>query len=285
MTHLAIGGMQLALEAGDNLDTIEFEVDLALQRFPFLQMIVLPELAAYGPAIDHALDSPEPFEQRMGALARKHGVWLIPGSVFYRESGKVFNTAPVINPDGEVIARYQKHYPFQPFEKDVEFGNNFVVFDVPGVGRLGLMICFDMWFPEISRQLAWMGAEAIIVPTLTNTIDRSVELSIARSLAAINQAWLVNINNSGRLGYGQSIVAAPDGSVVHQASSGREIITVDLDFEKTRRVRERGMHGLVQTLKAFRDGSVHYPCYQPDAGPGALGELGALNVPAREKAQ
>lgn len=282
MTHLAVAGLQLELNAEDNLATIESEIDLVMQRFPFLQMLVLPELCAFGPSPDFTLDSPVKTEARMQAIAERHGIWLIPGSLFYRQQGKIYNTAPVINPQGEVIARFRKHYPFAPFERGVEYGDEFVVFDIPGVGRVGLMICFDMWHPEMARQLVWMGAEALIIPTLTNTIDRDVELAIARSTAAINQAWVVNINNAGRLGYGQSIVVGPDGGVVHKAGSGREIITVDLDFAKTRRVRERGMHGLVQTLKSFRDAATTYPCYQQGAGGGALDELGPLEVPKSE---
>lgn len=282
MAHLAVAGLQLELKAENNLDTLRAEIDLAMQRFPFLQMLVLPELAAFGPSTEFALDSPEAFEQAFQELSLRHGIWLIPGSVFYRQGGQIHNTAPVINPQGEVVARYRKFYPFAPFEREVAHGDEFVVFEVPGVGRIGLMICFDMWYPEMARQLAWMGAEAIMVPTLTNTIDRAVELSMARSTAAVNQLWMVNINTAGRLGYGQSIVVGPDGGVVHQASSGREIITVDLDFEQVRRVRERGMHGLVQTLKNFRDAGVHYPCYQEGAGPGALSQLGDLKLPDRE---
>ncbi len=156
-----------------------------------------------------------------------------------------------------------------------------MVFDVPGAGRVGLLICYDMWYPEMVRQLAWMGAEALIVPTLTNTNDRHVELAIAQANAAINQLYLFNVNSAGRLGYGRSILVGPDGNVVHQASANREIITAELDFGYVRRVRERGMHGLAQPLKSFRDAGIHYPVYQPGAGPGALGELGDLALPER----
>lgn len=144
------------------------------------------------------------------------------------------------------------------------------------------MICYDMWYPEMSRQLAWMGAEVIIVPTLTNTNDRHLELHMAQANAATNQLYMVNINSAGRMGYGRSIVAGPDGNVVHQASSGREIITMDLDFDHVRRVRERGIHGLAQPLKSFRDSGINYPVYQENAGPGAFGELGELKVPDRD---
>jgi predicted amidohydrolase len=213
--------------------------------------------------------------------ARKNDLWLIPGSIFERRGEEVFNTAPVINPDGEVVARYSKRYPFLPYEKGVTSGDRFVVFDVPGVGRLGLMICYDMWYPEMARQLAWMGAEAIIVPTLTNTNDRHIELSIAQTTAAINQSYIVNINSAGRLAYGRSIVVGPDGTVIHQASTGREIITAELDFEHVRRVRERGMHGLAQPLKSFRDAAISYPVYQDGAGHGAFADLGELEVPGK----
>ena len=283
MSHLAIAGLQLELCAEDNLSVIEQEIELVTSRFPWLQMVVLPELSTFGPSTEMAVQLPGEVENRFCEVARKHDIWLIPGSIFESRDGQVFNTAPVINPDGEVIARYNKHFPFYPYEQGVSRGDQFVVFEVPGVGKIGLIICFDIWFPEIVRQLVWMGAEAIIAPTLTNTIDRNVELSIARANAATNQVYFVNINNAGRLGYGQSIIVGPDGNVIHQALSSREIITVELDFDHVRRVRERGMHGLVQTLKSFRDSEMSYPVYQKGAGPGALSELGPLKQPEKDE--
>ncbi len=282
MGHLAVGALQMELSAGDNLEAIGQEIDLALLRFPWLQMIVLPELCSFGPSTDRAVDDPAAVESFYADLARRHGVWLIPGSLFYRRDGAVFNTAPVFGPDGAVVARYRKRYPFTPYERGVERGDDFVVFDVPGAGRVGLMICYDMWFPEMARQLAWMGAEALIVPTLTNTIDRELELAIARTNAAVSQAWVVNVNCAGRLGYGRSIVVNPDGTVIHEAGVAREVITVDLDFGHARRARERGMQGISQTLKTFRDAAVTFPVYQEGAGPGALAELGPLALPRRE---
>jgi deaminated glutathione amidase len=284
MSYLSIAGLQLELCAEDNLSTLEQEIDLVKRRFPWIQMMVLPELCTYGPSTEMAVKLPGEVEKTFCEAARRNDIWLIPGSIFERSNGQVFNTAPVINPDGEVIARYRKRHPFYPYERGVSRGQDFVVFDVPGVGRLGLIICFDIWFPEMVRQLVWMGAEAIIAPTLTNTIDRNVELSIARANAATNQVYFVNINNSGRLGYGQSIVVGPDGTVIHQATPSREVITVELDFNHVRRVREHGLHGLVQTLKSFRDAEVHYPVYQQDEGPGALGELGPLELPNKAPA-
>jgi predicted amidohydrolase len=84
-----------------------------------------------------------------------------------------------------------------------------VVFDVPGAGRIGISICYDMWFPETTRTLAAMGAEVILHPTMTDTIDREVELAIARSAAATNQLYFFDINGVGDGGTGRSIVVDP----------------------------------------------------------------------------
>jgi predicted amidohydrolase len=249
-------------------------------------MVVLPELCTFGPSTELAVNMPGEVENCFREAASRNDLWLIPGSIFERCDGEVYNTAPVINPQGEVIARYRKQYPFLPYEKGVSAGEQFVVFDVPGAGRVGVIICYDMWFPEVVRTLAWMGAEAVICPSLTNTIDREVELAISRSNAVTNQLYFLNLNSAGRLAVGQSIFVGPDGQVIHQASVGREIITVEMDFTHVRRVRERGMLGLCQTLKSFRDHKIEFPPYanaQADAG--HFGQLGPLHVPPREDSE
>ena len=78
--------------------------------------------------------------------------------------------------------------------KMVREGTDFVVFDIPKCGRVGVSNCYDMWFPETTRTLAAMGAEVILHPSMTNTIDRDVELAIARASAAINQVCQRRLN-------------------------------------------------------------------------------------------
>jgi predicted amidohydrolase len=283
MPYLSMAALQLELCVEDNLSTIEREINAVKKRFPWIQLVVLPELCTFGPSTDLAVSMPGEVENCFREAARKNDNWLIPGSIFERAGQDVFNTAPVIDPQGEVIARYRKQYPFLPYEKGVSAGDDFVVFDIPGAGRIGLITCYDMWFPEMVRTLAWMGAEAVICPSLTNTIDREVELAIARSNAATNQLYFLNLNSAGPLAVGRSIFVGPDGQIIHQAGVGREIITVEMDFSHVRRVRERGLHGLCQTLKSFRDHPVVFPPYRKAlADPGAFAELGPLEVPPRE---
>jgi len=222
------------------------------------------------------------FETHFQALAEQHEVWLVPGSYYEKTEQGISNTAPVINPKGEIIARYRKIYPFLPYEKNVCSGQDFVVFEVPGVGKIGLMICYDQWFPEVARNLVWMGAEMILCPTLTNTIDRPAELILAKSNAIVNQCYFLNINSVGELGYGQSIVLGPQGETIYQANVGREIIPIEIDFQRVRDVRERGLHGLGQTLKSFRDNPINFPVYQNREDQGALSMLGKLIVPTSD---
>lgn len=284
MAHLSIAALQLELDIEDNLSLIEREVRSVVRRFPFVQMVVLPELCTFGPSTELAVGLPGEVENCFRTLARENDIWLIPGSIFERDGDQVFNTAPVINPKGDVIARYRKHYPFCPFEKGVSAGDQFVVFEIPGLGKIGVIICYDMWFPEMIRTLAWMGAEAVICPTLTNTVDRNIELAIAQANAVTNQLYFLNANSAGKMGFGRSLFVGPDGIVIHQASSSREIINVEVDFDRVRRVRERGSFGLTQTLKSFREHKIEFPAYTDAlSDPGAFGDLGPLTIPEKEK--
>lgn len=285
MTTFAVAGIQMAAPVDDNLDRIRSRIEAALSRFPWVQMIVFGELGVFGPRPSTAQTMPGPAENYLAALAKKHGIWLIPGSMYELADDKIYNTAPVFDPNGDVVVRYRKIYPFLPYERGVEAGNTCTTFDVPNVGRFGISICYDMWFPETTRTLAWMGAEVIIHPTLTNTIDRELELPIARSSAIVNQCYFVDINSTGELAYGKSIVLGPEGEVLHTADRGEEIIPVVLDFERVRRVRREGTLGLGQPLKSFRDNAITYPQYitRESSRSRYLRSLGPLELPMRDR--
>ncbi len=280
MSHLGVVGLQLDLGPGDNIDRIGDEVAAAKRRLPWVDLVLVGELAAFGANRAHAQPMPGPAEDRLRRVARDNAVWLIPGSLYEAADGRIFNTAPVIDPGGAVVARCRKLYPFMPYEAEVTPGDGPCVFDMPGVGRIGVSICYDMWFPETTRALACLGAEVVLHPTMTNTIDRGAELAIARASAAQNQLWFVDVNVAGDLGLGRSCVYGPGGEVVHEAGAGREVIALDLDLDHVRRVRERGWMGLGQTLKSFRDGPPPFAPYQPGGQASlALMALGPLQTP------
>ena len=283
MRNIGIAGLQLDLDKGNNLDRLAAEVRMAKMRLPWLDLIVLSELAAFGPSLEFAEPEGGPAEKHFRNLAREVKTWLIPGSYFTKLGGEVFNTSIVINPDGEIVARYHKIFPWTPYENGVAGGRSFCTFDIPGVGRFGLCICYDIWFPEVARALAWEGAEVLINPSLTNTIDRDVELAIARGTAAQNQVFVFYVNGAGRQGFGRSMVCGPGGEVMHQAGSGREVFALELDLDVARHVRQRGWHGLGQPLKSFRDAELTFPQYVKGARSRALDSLGPLEMPKSRK--
>lgn len=277
--QFGIAALQLNLAEADNLELLLERIQKTKLRFPWVRMIVLSELALRGVGVQHARELPSPEEEAFCRSARELGIWLVPGSMYEKSGSNIFNTTPVINPQGEVVGRYRKIYPFLPYEKGVTSGDQFLVFDVPEIGRFGVSICYDIWFPETTRALSWLGAEVIIHPTKTDTIDRKDELAIVRASAVTNQCYIVDVNSAGAQGVGRSIVVGPEGETLHEASVEEEVIAFEVDLQKVTAVRERGMKGLGQTLKSFRDTRVQYPQYEPGAISPAYEKLGPLKVP------
>jgi len=284
MKPFSIAGIQMRVSASySNVEAMKLKLDILMNIYPWVDMVVFSELCAFGPLTHHALTRIEDFEEQMQQMAVKHKIWILPGSVFHKVDDKIYNTASVIGPQGNVEARYRKMFPFYPYEVGVTPGNEFCVFDVPDVGRFGVSICYDMWFPETTRTLAVMGAEVILHPTLTGTIDREIELSIARSSAAINQCYFFDINGLDAGGSGRSIVCGPEGRVLYQADNNEEMIPIEINMEKVRRSRELGVLRLGQPLKSFRDHMIDFEIYQKGVKHPYLDGLGPLLKPQRVK--
>ena len=288
MVPFSIAGVQMHVPAyRSNLEAVLHRLSILTSRFPWVDMALFSELALCGPIHNNPVRLPGPEESALQAAAARHKIWLIPGSIFERGADdRIFNTAPVIAPDGTVIARYRKMVPFRPYEAGVAAGSEFCVFDVPSVGRFGLSICYDIWVPETTRSLTALGAEVLLHPVLTGTIDRDVELAIARASAAQFQCYVFDINGLGPGGFGRSAVVDPAGTVIYQAGSGDETLPVEIDLEVVRRQRERGLNGLGQNLKSFRDRQFELPVYDRGSGAAAyLETLGALEMPGRSSRQ
>lgn len=282
MKPFAIAGIQMKVSAVvPNVEMMKLKLDITMNLYPWVDMVVFSELCAYGPLLHNAQEIPASFEFEMQAMAKKYGIWILPGSVFEKKEDKIYNTASVINPHGEIVTRYQKMFPFYPYEVGVSPGTDFCIFDVPDVGRFGVSICYDMWFPETIRTLAVMGAEVILHPTMTGTIDRDVELSIVRAMATVNQCFFFDVNGLDTGGSGRSIVCGPDGRVLYQAEGNEEIFPIELNIDRVRRSRELGVLRLGQPLKSFRDHKMDFKIYQPETKLPYLESLGPLIKPTK----
>ena len=283
MSHFSIAALQLALSNGNNLDHIVKSIEQAKRRFPWLDMLVLPELSTFGIDQSHAEQLPGLAESAYCELARKHNIWLVAGSQFEQDGDAIYNTCSIINNKGLVVDRYRKIFPFYPYEKNVSCGDKFVVIDVPQ-GRIGVGICYDLWFPEVARAMIAEGAECLVFPTLTGTIDRKLEVAMAKATAIQNQCYVITVNCVGDLGNGLSTVNGPEGDDIYLAGEKEEIIPIEIDFERVRRCRDRGVYNLGQPLKSLRDNPVEFPQNKQNRSEiRALVDLGPLKMPSQDE--
>jgi len=271
---LLVAGLQSSGVPNDPVATLEeFErhVRTISSTFDGVQLVVAPELhltalppllEEEGPPEDRAVRVPGPLTERLGAVARDTGLWLVPGSVYEQAEEGIYNTALVFSPAGDLVTSYRKCFPWQPYETVLP-GREAVGFEIDGIGRVGLAICHDGVFPEVFRQLAWDGAEAIVQVSLTPTSDRAIEIVVARANAYVNQVFLVNVNAAAPVGNGRSVVVDPEGTVLYEAGAGEEVVTALVDFDRVALVRERGSFGLNRLLEQLdRHGSeLELPMY------------------------
>lgn len=281
-SRMMIAGVQMPVPLhGSNVAAMIAQVERAMALFPSIEMILFSELATHGPLIPNAAPDPAADEQIFCELAARHKIWLIPGSSFMRRDNAVYNQACVIDPQGAVIGRYDKLFPFLPLEDGVAGGKDLMVFDVPGKGRFGLSICYDIWFPETTRALTNLGVEVLLHPVLTGTTDRKVELSIARATAALFQCYVIDVNGLDAGGVGLSTVIDPTGVELHRAGQTPELFPVSIDLSLVRDVRRNGANGLGQVLKSFRDRTMSFPDYAAGMNAPYLDTLGPLQTVRR----
>ncbi|MFD0047574.1 carbon-nitrogen hydrolase family protein [Pseudarthrobacter scleromae] len=265
---------------GEPVSAFADEVKAALEAQPHSKLVVFPELHLFGDqnpdlqrtemlqASAEPLDGPRVKELKQ--LAKDLNIWLVPGSVCERgPEGQLFNTQLVLSPEGELAGYYRKIFPWRPFEP-YDPGDKFTTVDLPGIGRVGLNICYDAWYPEVSRQLAWMGAEVILNVVKTTTPDRKQELILAKANAIVNQVFMVSVNCAGPTGQGKSIIVDPEGNTLTEAKDDQpQLLTAELDLAAVDHVRTHGTENLNRPWSQFREGepAVELSVYQGRINP------------------
>lgn len=207
---------------------------------------------------DLAESIPGPTTDTLSKVAAENGVVLV-ASLFERAAaGVYFNTAVVIDADGSLLGRYRKmHIPQDPgFEEKFYFTPGDLGFRVWNTrfGALGVLICWDQWFPEAARMATLAGAEILIYPTAIGWLPDEKEAlgaaqhtaweTVQRGHAVANGCYLAAVNRVGTEGetefWGQSFVADPYGQLISRAPADTEanlIVDCDLDaLESTRRI-------------------------------------------------
>jgi predicted amidohydrolase len=187
--------------------------------------------------VDVAAPIPGPDTEFLGQLAREKNAYLVAG-LLEREGKAIYNTSVLIGRDGKLVGKYRKVYlPREELEGGVTPGNSYPVFRTD-FGRVGMMICYDVFFPDPARALAAQGAELILMPIW----DGPKKLAIARALE--NGVFLASS------GYGHpTYVMDPDGEFIAQADDDATVAFATIDLNRryrdewlgdmrTRRLRE-----------------------------------------------
>lgn len=217
------------------------------------KLIVLPEMfAMMGKQDVDKLKIAEQFntgriQNFLAQQARQHQVWIVGGTIplVTDDKNKVIAACLVYDPQGHVVARYDKihlfdvHVATQKYSESetTKAGNKAVVLDTP-FGRLGLCVCYDIRFPELARKLVEQGAEIIAIPTaFTQTTGAAHWSTLIRALAIQTQCFVVAAcevgqHPSGRSTYGHSTIIDPWGNILalQESSIGNITATIDLKF-------------------------------------------------------
>ena len=205
---------------------------------------------------------PGPMTDYFGGLARKYGVYFIPGTIYEKDDslpeGMFYNSAPIFNPKGELIDVYRKMCPWRPAEEHAAPGKRYVVFDIPEKQtKVGVQVCYDMNFPEISRAETLMGAEVLVKLTMDPQELYFLNTHVHYARALENQAYLVSTNGVGFFNnthlYGHSQVIDPQGQLLWEADQVESIATVTLDLDLVHRCRKYGTLFLDHYLQHLRD--------------------------------
>ena len=212
---------------------------------------------------DQAETIPGPSTELFGKLAAEHGVVLVLSLFEKRAPGLYHNTAVVIEKDGTIAGMYRKmHIPDDPaYYEKFYFTPGDLGFEPiqTSVGKLGVLICWDQWYPEAARLMALAGAEILIYPTAigwesTDTTEekerqRDAWITVQRSHAVANGIPVISCN---RVGYeadpsgitkgiqfwGTSFIAGPQGEILTKTSDKKdENLVFDLDLNRTETVR------------------------------------------------
>ncbi len=272
---LSLALIQAPAQPENSLTSFAADLERTTRSHSPASLFVYPELHLCGtgdadpnetPSLIEHLAQPLDGERdrTLAELAGDLGVWLVPGSFYERgEDGRIYNTMAAYSPQGRRAAAYRKVFPWRPYEK-VAPGSEFVVFDMDGFGRVGLSICYDAWFPESSRHLAWMGAELILNVVQTPTADRAQEVVLARANAIVNQVFVASVNAAAPQGLGQSLLVDPQGRVRTRSTGAESTVLTDvIDLDDVRHARTYGTAGVTFPWQQFTpaDTPLELPLY------------------------
>jgi omega-amidase len=194
-----------------------------------------------------------PVWQQLSEYAKQYGIYLIGGSMPEKDAeGKVYNTSYIFDRQGKQIGKHRKVHLFdidvtggQTFKESdtLTAGDHDTVFDTE-FGRMGVMLCFDIRFPELARMMVNDGAKAIFVPAAFNMTTGPAHWKLSfRTRALDNQIYMIGCapmrdESAGYISWGHSIVTDPWGRVIDMLDEKEGVLLTELDLDYEEQVRE-----------------------------------------------
>ncbi len=245
--------IQMSSELGDKQKNIEKVKKLISENVKKeTDIIVLPEVWTVGWACKYFKESAEDLEtgnvtKFLSQTAKEHNINIIAGSYITKQNGKLYNTCPVFNRNGELIAHYNKCHLFSYYGDNegeiVNAGKNPILVNIENV-RVGLSICYDIRFPEIYRAYALKGVDLMVNVAAWGIKKEIPWVSMTHSRAVENQCYFVALTQSGAIlngdyNLGKSAIIDYKGDNLSQIDSGEGAISAKLNFEEQNTFRSK----------------------------------------------
>lgn len=250
MSQLSVAVAQLLVRRGDpaaNVRAVEDALDEAARAS--VQLIVFPECALTGYMFDSraeveaaAIDIHGPEVEAVIRRCRELGVYVVVG-LLESSNGRVYNSAALLGPEGLIGVCRKRHLPHMGADRftDEPTGDDVRLFDTP-LGRVGIMICYEIRFPEVARTMALDGADIIALPTNWPVVSAMLADYFTRVRAAENLVYLLVANRcdeeQGTQFLGCSQIVGAHGEVIAHAGTDVGVISasVDLDLARNKRI-------------------------------------------------
>jgi len=198
------------------------------------------------------------WKTRCAALAKEYHAYLVPWDYEITKDDKIYNSSYILDRMGVEVGRFRKvHLTHSEQAKGLSNGTDFPVFDLD-FGKVGIMICFDNYFPESARILGNRGAELVLYPLFGDTLVPQWELKM-RARAVDNSMYVASCQiSSSRIAY--TGLVAPDGTVLHRLDSFPSTMVVDVEMGREVLTHTSGIPQYTENIRAYLD-----RCHCPDA--------------------
>ncbi|MEX1029404.1 MAG: carbon-nitrogen family hydrolase [Paenibacillaceae bacterium] len=243
--------LQIEIQIGqpeENYRKVSEQLHIAISGTAKPDVILLPEMWNTGYALEHIVQLADQYGVRTKKLiadfSRRHEVYVIAGSIADMADGEVRNTTYVFDRTGAVIADYSKIHLFRLMneEKHLAAGDHVGLFELEGVSA-GMMICYDIRFPELTRKLALDGVKVVFIPAEWPNPRLHHWRTLLMARAIENQMYIVACNrvgtSEGTEFFGHSLIIDPWGEIIAEAGEEESLVTAVLDLDLVDQVRQR----------------------------------------------